>query len=212
MLRLEQLVAGLGVGPVREPFLVVVGLDLLDLETVRPRVGYDLARTLEVILDVALAADERAHFLARGVAVRIVIGDPLLGLERLDAGDEARARDADAHGLRVVAIHARHRMLNEELALVVLCLASFEKRHARDLLKPLLDVALADETVEGKVRGVAVQARPGLLALGHAPGLLLVEQRIVMAPAIAVVECERVAREDALEPGLTVELLLGRPG
>src|SRR4030095_16644634 len=99
VLRLEHLVAGLGVDPVREPFLVVVRLDLLDLETVRPRVGHDLAPPLEVVLDVALAADERAHLLAAGVPIRIVIRDPLPGLERLDAGDEARARDADAHRL-----------------------------------------------------------------------------------------------------------------
>src|SRR5262245_50132748 len=212
MLSLEQLVAGLGVGPVREPFLVVVDLDLLDLEAVRPRVGHNLARPFEVVLDVTLATDERAHLLASGVPIWIVARDPLLGLERLDAGDEARARDADAHRLRVVAVHARHRMLDEKLSLFVLRLARLPERHARDLLEPLLHVALADEPVEGEVRGVAVQAGPRLLALGHAPGLLLVEERVVMAAPVAVVEREGVTREDALEPGIALELLLGWSG
>src|SRR5262245_29315797 len=212
MLSLEQLVAGLGVGPVREPFLVVVDLDLLDLEAVRPRVGHNLARPFEVVLDVTLATDERAHLLASGVPIWIVARDPLLGLERLDAGDEARARDADAHRLRVVAVHARHRMLDEKLSLFVLRLARLPERHARDLLEPLLHVALADEPVEGEVRGVAVQAGPRLLALGHAPGLLLVEERVVMAAPVAVVEREGVTREDAPEPGIALELLLGWSG
>src|SRR5215510_10075911 len=212
MLSLEQLGAGLGVGPVGEALFLVVRLDLLDLQPVRPRVGHDLARSLEVVLDVALAAHERAHLLAGGVTVRIVIGDPLLGLEGPDAGDEARARDADTHRLRVVAIHARHRMLDEKLSLFVLRLARLPERHARDLLEPLLHVALADEPVEGEVRGVAVQAGPRLLALGHAPGLLLVEERVVMAAPVAVVEREGVTREDALEPGIALELLLGWSG
>jgi hypothetical protein len=98
MLRLEHLRARLGVHPVREalrsPDLVrgifptvkiVVGLDLLDLEAVGPRIGDDLALALEVVLHVALTADVRSHLLSGGVAIGVAVGDALPGLENLDA-------------------------------------------------------------------------------------------------------------------------------
>ena len=102
-------------------------------------------------------------------------------------------------------------MLDEKLALVVLQVARLGVRHARHLLEALLDVALADEAVEGEVRRVALEARAGLLLLRHAPGLLLVEEHVDVPAPVAVVERERVAGEDALQPGLPVELLLGQP-
>ena len=53
--------------------LVVVGEDVLDLQPVRPRIDEPLLRPFEVILHVALAADEAAHLLSRGVAIHVVI-------------------------------------------------------------------------------------------------------------------------------------------
>ena len=70
VLRLEHLGAGLGVLPVVEAVavgelvVVVVALDLLDLQAVVPREEQRHLRPA-VVLDVALAADERAHLLAR---------------------------------------------------------------------------------------------------------------------------------------------------
>ena len=77
VLRLEHLGAGLGVLPVVEAVavgklvVVVVALDLLDLQPVVPREEQRRLRTA-VVLDVALAADERAHLLPRRVDVRVV--------------------------------------------------------------------------------------------------------------------------------------------
>src|SRR5206468_1295810 len=144
---------------------------------------------------------------ARGVPVRIVVGDTLLGLERLDAGDETRPRDADRHRLGLVAVHAGQRVLDERLPAIVLQIAGLAVGHGRDPLEPILDVALADEPIESEVRGVTLQARAGLLALCHAPGLFLIEQRVEVAAPVAVVERESVAREDPLEPRIAVELL-----
>ena len=73
MLRLEHRRAGLRVRPILELLLVVVGEDVLDLQPVRPRIDQPLLRPLEVILHVALAADEAPHLLPRGVAVHVVI-------------------------------------------------------------------------------------------------------------------------------------------
>src|SRR5215470_9492874 len=91
MLGLQQLGPRLRVDPVGEALLVVVRLDLLDAHAVCPRVGDDLAFSLEVVLDVTLAADERAHFLSRSVAIRIEVRYALVSLEALDPCDEARA-------------------------------------------------------------------------------------------------------------------------
>src|SRR5262249_13806681 len=51
-----------------------------------------------------------------------------------------------------------------------------------------------------------------LLPLRHPLRLLLVEQGVEVAAAIAVVESEGVAGEDPLEPGVLVELLRRGPG
>jgi hypothetical protein len=56
---------------VGELVLVVRHLDLLDLQAVVPREKERLLRRA-VVLDVALAADERAHLLARRVVVRVI--------------------------------------------------------------------------------------------------------------------------------------------
>ena len=57
VLGLEHRGAALGVGPVPEASLVVVGQDLIGLEPVGPRIGQPLLGPLEVVLDVALPAD-----------------------------------------------------------------------------------------------------------------------------------------------------------
>ena len=110
---------------------------------------------------MALAADVRPHLLARGIAVRVVVGDALLGFERLDPGDESRARHAQPHRLGLVAVHAGERVLDQELALVVLHVVRLLVGHGVDLLEALRDVALADETVESQVRRVTLQAGAG---------------------------------------------------
>ena len=90
MLRFEHGGAGIGVRPVFELRLVVVSLDLLDLEPFSPWIDKPLLRSLEIIFDVALAADVGAHLLPRRLLVDIVVLDALRGLERADAFDESR--------------------------------------------------------------------------------------------------------------------------
>ena len=197
--------------PVGEAFTLVVRLDLLDLESVRPRVRHDLAGSFEVVLDVTLAADERAHLLTARIAIGVVVGDALLGLEGFDAGDEAGPRDANRHRLGLVAVDAGDRMLDERLLFVVLHIARVAVRHPGDLLEALADVALAGEAIEREVGRVTLDARAGLLLLGHPPRRFLVEERVGVTAPVAVIERERVAREDALEPGIAAELLLGGP-
>ena len=85
-------------------------------------------------------------------------------------------------------------------------------RHAGDRSKPFCDVALADEAVQGEDRRVALQARAGLLLLGHAARLLLIEERVGVAAPVAVVDGKGVAGEDAPEPRVAVELLLRGAG
>src|SRR5437762_1426418 len=63
MLGLESRRARVFVGPVAEADLVVIGLDLLDLEALRPGKDKSLFGALEVVLDMALTAHEGAHLL-----------------------------------------------------------------------------------------------------------------------------------------------------
>src|SRR5262249_60101640 len=73
----KDLGAGLGVLPIEEAVavgeleFVVVGLDLLHLQALVPRIEESRLGTA-VVLDVALAARHRAHFLAGGILVGIV--------------------------------------------------------------------------------------------------------------------------------------------
>ena len=130
VLGLEDLHAGLGVGPVLEALplhlhAVVEALHLLDLESLGPREEEGGALAAEV-LHVALAADVGALFLAGGVHVGIVgTGAGALapaldagegrrvaggGGELLDAGDEGRPGDAQLHRGGVVAVDAGDRV------------------------------------------------------------------------------------------------------
>ena len=73
VLRLEHGRAGVGVSPVLELRFVVVGQDVLDLQPLGPRIDQPLLRSLEIIFDVALAADVGAHLLARRLLVDVVV-------------------------------------------------------------------------------------------------------------------------------------------
>src|SRR4029077_12888278 len=125
----------------------------------------------EVILDVALAADEAAHLLPGGVAVDVVILDALVLLERFDADDESGAGDAQFHGLGIVTIDTAHGMGDELVALVIHKVVGFLIGHGADLFKALHDVAFADHAIGRNDRGVTVQASAGLRFFGDAAGL-----------------------------------------
>src|SRR6188474_1499445 len=77
MLRLQEVGARFSMGPVvkdvpvRKLVPIVVALDLLDSKSVVPWIE-ERRLWAAVVLDMALAADERAHLLPRGVDVRIV--------------------------------------------------------------------------------------------------------------------------------------------
>jgi hypothetical protein len=86
-----------------------------------------------------------------------------------------------------VAVHAGQRVLDQELALVVLRVPRLRVWHAGYLLEAGGDIALADEAVQGEVRCVALQARAGLLLLGHAARLLLIEEGVGVTAPIAIV-------------------------
>ena len=73
MLCFEHGGARVGVRPVFELGLVVVSLNLFDLQPFRPRIDEPLFRALEIIFDVALAADIGAHLLTRRLLVDIVV-------------------------------------------------------------------------------------------------------------------------------------------
>jgi hypothetical protein len=91
MLGLEHLRPAPRVGPVGVVGLGLVVLeDLIALEAVVPRIRQTLFRILEVVLDVTLPADVRAHLLAGGGDVRVRV--PL----RADEGVAAEA-DGDAY-------------------------------------------------------------------------------------------------------------------
>ena len=135
MLCLERGSAGVLVGPVAEADLVVVGGDLLDLEALRPGIDEALLRTLEVVLDVALAAHVGAHFGGRGLLVHVVVLHALRSLVGAHALDERRAGDSQCERRAIVAVDAGDRMAHE--------LCRLRVGHCVDLLEALGDVAVA---------------------------------------------------------------------
>ena len=247
MLRLQHLGARLGVLPVVEAVAVgelrvVVGrLDLLDLQALRPREEQRRLRPA-VVLDVALAADERAHLLARRVGVRVVgraarrrsrqrsmlgrcgTGASLAASAAMPTRKPGRVtRSAIVSGSwqstqltgcapstcsNALRVAARDRVRRAGLR---------PPRRARpgtaslpSATKPGMDVAVAEPAVGRDHRGVAVQARARLRALGDALGLLLVVEHVGVAAALAEVERERVAGEHALQPRVRLEPLTSR--
>jgi len=183
-----------------EAGLVVVGLDLLDLDPLRPRIDEPLLGSLEVVLDVALAADEGAHLLPGGHRVRVVVRDPLRGLERPDPLEEGGAGDAQLHRLRVVTVDAGDRMLEVLPGLAV--------RHLVEPLEAGEDVAVAEPLVDDVERGVAVRAGAGLVDDLLPLGERLVLEHVGVPALLAEIDREGVAvphRHEAwilLEPRL----------
>jgi hypothetical protein len=228
VLRLQHWRFGLAVRPVPEAGFVVVGLDLVGLQALVPRVRQHLTLALEVVLNVALPADEAAHLLAarHGVDVVVVAGlgaaggavlAPLddarqvrqIGVARgkcLDAVEEAGPRHSQLHGRGIMAIDAGDRVRNQPLALGVFLVMGLLVGHGAGFDKPGLDVAAAEVAIKRQDRGVAVQAGAGLLHLVDALGLLLVREHVGVPALLAVVEAEGVAGEDALEARVSLEL------
>src|SRR6476646_3009094 len=109
MLCLERGGARILVGPVTEADLVVVSGDLLDLETLRPRIDEALLGTLEVVLNVALAAHVGAHFAGGGLLVHVVVLHALRCLVGTHALDERRSGDSQRERRAIVAVDAGDR-------------------------------------------------------------------------------------------------------
>ena len=75
---------------------------------------------------------------------------PCAGLERPDAFQEAGRRDAQLHGLGIVAVDAGDRVLDQ--------LARLHVRHVVQRLEALDQVAVAELVIGGVQGGVAVEA------------------------------------------------------
>ena len=152
---------------------------------------------------MALAADVRAHLGARRHRVDVVSLDSLRFLERGDPLDEARAGDPERHRLRVVAVDAGDRVLDEVLGLHV--------GHGVDLLEAFDQVAVARLLVGEVDRRVAVKARARLLDL-LSLGEELVFEHVGMAPLFAEISREGVAGPQRLEPRILLDLRLRDDG
>src|SRR4051812_48963948 len=98
-------------GPILELNCVVVGKNILDLQSIRPGINQPLLRSFEVILNVTLAADEAAHLLSGSIAVHVVVLDTGAGLKCPHSFDETGSGDAKLHRLRIMAINAGDRMV-----------------------------------------------------------------------------------------------------
>ena len=92
-----------GMNPVAEFLLLVVGQDVIYLETLGPGIDQPFFRTPEIIFDVALTAYEGAHLLAGGLLVDVVVLNALGTPQGANAFDESRTSDAKLHR-RVVTV------------------------------------------------------------------------------------------------------------
>src|SRR5262249_61300427 len=99
MPRLDQPGAGVRMLPFLDLAFIFMSDDVFHFQTLRPGKGEGLFRRLEVIGDVALPADVAAHLRPRGVAVDVVVWDPLGRLQDPDAFDEGRPRYPQLHVL-----------------------------------------------------------------------------------------------------------------
>ena len=106
----------LGVRPVLEPVLLVIGENLVRTQPFVPRIRQPLFRSFEVVLDVALPAHVRAHLLPRRVAIDVVVLNALSGLHFLNALEEAGTRHAQLHRAGIVAVDAGHGVRHELVA------------------------------------------------------------------------------------------------
>ena len=160
--------------------LVVVGEDPVRLQPLVPGEGEPLLGALEVVLDVALAADVCAHLLAGGHLVDVVVRHAVGGLHLGDGLHERRPGDPQRHGLRVVAVDAGDRVLHG--------LANLGIGHVRvaDDVEAFHQVGVAEFEVGGDDRCVAVDAHGRgrkLLALGEG----LVVEHVGVAAALAII-------------------------
>ena len=207
MLRLEDRRAGFFMLVIGEAGVVVVFLDLLNLDAVGPWISEKLLVALEVVFNVALPADEGSHFLARGVAIDIVILYALVVLECFDAIDETRPGDAQLHRLGIMAIDAAHRVRNQLISFFVGNVVGLLIRHGADFLKAFHDIAFADVAIGWNDRTVAVEAGAGLGFFRHPLGVFLIEKHVGVAAAVAIVDGKGIAGEHARQPGLGVGFL-----
>ncbi len=227
VLCLEHGGPGVGVHPVAETQVLVVRLGLVHPHPVVPGVGEVLALAVEIILHVALGAGEGAHLLPVRHDVRVVRlparaltppldagehGERLLALgQDPDPVQESGAGDPDLHGSRRVTVDAGDRMLGHLCDLVVgHRVGDLEALHLLLAELPFRHTGLpAQLPVDREHRGVAVQARAGLVELGHAERLALVAQHVRVPPLLPVVHPEGVAVEEGAEPGVLVQLVEG---
>ena len=78
-------------GPIFEVLLIIVGEDVIDIESFGPRIDEPLLGPFEVIFDVTLTANKGAHLLARRARVDVIVFDSLRGFETTHAFNEPRA-------------------------------------------------------------------------------------------------------------------------
>ena len=202
VLCLHDVRAGEGVLEVGESDLVVVLQRVVHGQAVVPREGEGLLLTLEVVLDVALRAGVGAHLDGGGVLVHVVVRHTLTGLVLLDPLDERRARDAQVHGLGIVAVDALDGVFRVGGGLLVRHLVhGGEARH---------HVPVTELVHHGDRAGVAVQAGARLVTFEDAPRGALVEQHVLVAAGLAVVDREGVALPHRDEPGVLLDLADGR--
>jgi len=206
MLSLQHRRAGVGVGEV-DPADLVVELDrVLDGQALRPWEGEGLVVAGEVVLDVALRADVGAHLLGGGVGIDVEVRHALAGHVLLDAVDERWAGDPQLHRLRVVAVDAGDRATGMLHGVGVGQLV-----HGRPARRPVAVAEFVDDLRQGCM---TVQASAGLIELEHPAGVLLIDQHVLVAARLAVVDRERVALPHVDEPRVGLELRMGdeQPG
>ena len=156
-------------------------MDFLDLQALGPGVGQPLFRALEVVINVALAADEGAHLRARGIAVDVVVLHALRRLERPHALDERGPGDAQSMVLG-----------SWQSMQATGCVTSLPPRvgHLVHLLEALDEVAVAHSCRQVH-RRVAMQAGARLFRHLLAPGVGLVVEHVGVAALLAVVHAKR---------------------
>ena len=163
MLRFEHRSLAERMHPIDVADFIVVGFHLFGGEALVPRKGEIFALAPEVILDVALRADKRAHLLVRGLCD--VQPAPLPGL------GQCRPSDAQVHCLRVVAI-----------------LTAYVVHHLRAEFLPRFLVELGDAHLIHQPRDVRALARPACAGLRNhrAQCVANVRDRVVVSARLEV--------------------------
>src|SRR5215813_8332269 len=107
MPRLHHGRARVFVDPFIHTILVLESGNLLQLQTLRPWECQPFFAATEVISDVTLAADIRAHLLSGRIFIYVKILNALRRLESTQAFNERWTTNAQLHCVRVVAVNAR---------------------------------------------------------------------------------------------------------